>query len=126
MSIITYLICHKILHQTHSYVFTQQFIDQFHNNIPLNIIILNIFGIVKHFFRLLYKWGGIIVISYAPFYKTLIGKNITEYSLVFKQGFSPKILHRMKHGEAITTKTLDTLCFILNCEVSDVIEHIKE
>ncbi|UWG99309.1 helix-turn-helix domain-containing protein [Dehalobacter sp. DCM] len=32
----------------------------------------------------------------------------------------------MKHGKAITIKTLDTLCDILNCEVSDVIEHTKE
>ncbi|MBP3570362.1 MAG: helix-turn-helix domain-containing protein, partial [Clostridia bacterium] len=32
----------------------------------------------------------------------------------------------MKHGEAISTKTLDTLCYILDCGVSDIIEFIKE
>jgi len=66
------------------------------------------------------------MISYAPFYKTLLSKNITEYHLIYKQGFSSKIFHRMKHREAITTKTLDSLCFILDCEVSDIIEHVKE
>lgn len=66
------------------------------------------------------------MISYAPFYKTLIKKNITEYYLINKQGFSSKTLHRMKHGEAITTKTLETLCSILNCKVSDIIEYIEE
>ena len=66
------------------------------------------------------------MISYAPFYKTLLSKNITEYHLIFKQGVPSNILHRMKHGKAITTKTLDALCFILDCEISDVIEHIKE
>lgn len=30
-----------------------------------------------------------------------------------------------KKGLPITTKTLDTLCFILDCEVSDIIEHDK-
>ena len=66
------------------------------------------------------------MISYKPFYATLFNRGITEYQLIFKYGFSSNILHRMKHGKAITMKTLDTLCFILDCDVSDIIEHIKE
>ena len=31
----------------------------------------------------------------------------------------------MKHGEAITTKTLDVLCGILHCSVSDIIEYVS-
>ena len=66
------------------------------------------------------------MISYAPFYKTLLDKGITEYQLIFKHGFSANILHRMKHGAAISTKTLDTLCFILNCTVPDILEYVEE
>ncbi len=65
------------------------------------------------------------MISYKPFYDTLLRKNITEYHLIFKEGISANTLHRMKKGESITTKTLDTLCFILNCEVSDILYHDK-
>lgn len=65
------------------------------------------------------------MISYKPFYETLIKKNMTEYELIFKQGLSANTLHRMKMGKAITTKTLDTLCFILDCQVSDILEHDK-
>lgn len=65
------------------------------------------------------------MISYKPFYETLIKKNITEYNLIYKQGMSANTLYRMKKGEAITTKTLDELCQILDCEVSDIIEYIK-
>ena len=65
------------------------------------------------------------MISYNPFYKTLLEKNITEYQLIFKEGISANTLHRIKKGLPITTKTLDTLCFILDCEVSDIIEHDK-
>ena len=65
------------------------------------------------------------MISYGPFYKTLYEKNITEYQLIFKEGISANTLHRMEKGLPITTKTLDTLCFILDCEVSDIIEHDK-
>ena len=68
----------------------------------------------------------IIVISYAPLFKTLLSKNITEYHLIYKQGFSANTIHRIKHGKDISTKTLDSLCFALDCEVSDILEHIKE
>ena len=66
------------------------------------------------------------MISYAPFYKTMLSKGITEYQLIFKHGFSANILHRMKQGAPISTKTLDTLCFVLNCAVSDVLEYIED
>lgn len=64
------------------------------------------------------------MISYRPFYDTLIEKDITEYALIFKHGISANTLHRMKHGEAITTKTLDVLCEVLECAVSDILEYV--
>ncbi|MCL2086309.1 MAG: helix-turn-helix domain-containing protein [Oscillospiraceae bacterium] len=66
------------------------------------------------------------MISYEPFFKTLLTKGITEYHLIYKQGFSANTIHRIKHGKDINTKTLDALCFVLDCEVYDVIKHIKE
>ncbi|MBR2482167.1 MAG: helix-turn-helix domain-containing protein [Oscillospiraceae bacterium] len=66
------------------------------------------------------------MISYAPFYETLNKKNITESQLIFHHGFSANILHRMKHGKNITLKTLDTLCFILDCDVSDIITYKQD
>lgn len=65
------------------------------------------------------------MISYRPFYETLYKKNITEYALIFNHGIPANTIHRMKHGEAITTKTLDVLCNILDCPVSDIIEFVK-
>ncbi len=67
-----------------------------------------------------------ILISYEPFYETLFKKNITEYNLIYKQGISANILHRMKHGKGISTKTLDELCSVLDCEVEDIIKYKKE
>ena len=64
--------------------------------------------------------------SYRPFYETLLRKGITEYQLIYHQGMSANTLHWMKHGEAISTKTLDMLCFILDCTVSEVLEYIKD
>lgn len=66
------------------------------------------------------------MISYKPFYQTLCRMGLTEYYLIFKQGLSANTLHRIKHGQAISTKTLDTLCFILDCRVEDIIEYVKD
>ena len=66
------------------------------------------------------------MISYQPFYDTLLRKGITEYALIFKHGIPANTLHRMKHGQAITTNTLDTLCEILGCSVSEILEYRPE
>lgn len=66
------------------------------------------------------------MISYQPFYETLYRKQLTEYYLIFKQGFSANTLHRMKKGEAISTKTLDALCYALDCNVENIIQFVRE
>ncbi len=63
------------------------------------------------------------MISYDPLWKTLNRMNMSTYDLIYKHGISANTIHRMKHGEVITTKTLDDLCFILNCSVSDILEY---
>lgn len=66
------------------------------------------------------------MISYEPFYQTLLKKGVTEYNLIFKQGVDANTLHRMKHGKAITTRTLNVLCEILGCQVTDILEYIPD
>lgn len=66
------------------------------------------------------------MISYQPFYETLYRKQLTEYYLIFKQGFSANTLHRMKKGEAISTKTLDALCYALDCNVENIIQFVRK
>ena len=66
------------------------------------------------------------MISYRPFWNTLAARQLSTYDLIFKQGLSANTIHRIKHNEAITTKTLNELCFILQCSVSDVIEYLEE
>ncbi|CAN2924760.1 MULTISPECIES: helix-turn-helix domain-containing protein [Streptococcus] len=62
------------------------------------------------------------MISYKPFYNTLLEKDITEYYLIKIEGISANTLHRIKKGESITTKTIDKLCEVLECRVEDIIE----
>lgn len=65
------------------------------------------------------------MISYAPFYQTLLIKYVTEYQLFFKEGISSNTLHRMKKGLPITTKTPVTLYFILDCVVKEFLSMTK-
>lgn len=66
------------------------------------------------------------MISYKPLFEQLARKGITEYALIYKHGLSANTIHRLKHGMAISTKTLDTLCFILECEVQEILQYQRE
>ena len=44
------------------------------------------------------------MISYEPFYETLFKKGITEYNLIFKQGFSANTIHRIKKVKQLVRK----------------------
>ena len=63
------------------------------------------------------------MISYEPLWNTLNSKNMSTYDLIYRQGISANTIHRMKRGKDITTKTLNELCSILKCSVSDIIEY---
>ena len=65
------------------------------------------------------------MISYEPFFRTLKEKGISSYKLA-KMGFPMSNYHAIRRGKHISTQTLDALCNILDCEVSDVIEFRRE
>ena len=68
----------------------------------------------------------IIIISYAPLWKTLEKKNITQYQLIHKYNFSTGTLDALRKNKSVTLNTLHDLCSIIDCDISDVVEFIKE
>ena len=66
------------------------------------------------------------MISYKPFWDTLNKRDMSTYNLIYKFGLSANTIHRIKHGEAITTKTINELCSIMSCSVSEIIEYIED
>ncbi|MCI8526961.1 MAG: helix-turn-helix domain-containing protein [Oscillospiraceae bacterium] len=62
------------------------------------------------------------MISYEPLFKTMKQKNISSYELA-KRGFPRSTYYAIKHGKSITTNTVNQLCAILHCCVSDIIEY---
>lgn len=65
------------------------------------------------------------MISYAPLFRTMEKKGITSYRLM-KMGFSRSTYYAMKHGENISSHTINQLCRILQCNVSDILEYIDD
>lgn len=35
-------------------------------------------------------------------------------------------LQQIRHGELVSWKTLDTICTLLDCDVGDILEHVKD
>lgn len=65
------------------------------------------------------------MISYEPLFQTMKRKNISTYELE-KRGFSRSTYYAMKSGESVTLYTINKLCTILHCDVSDIIKFIEE
>ena len=66
------------------------------------------------------------MISYEPLWQTMKQRGITTYTLIKVHQFSKGTLDSLKQGRNISTATLNELCNILNCEVQDVLCHIKD
>lgn len=62
------------------------------------------------------------MISFQPLFKTMEKKGITSYAL-FKQGFSKATFYSIQKGNSISTNTVDQLCKLLSCTVSEIMEY---
>ena len=61
------------------------------------------------------------MITFEPFWETLKKKNISQYALIKEYGVSTGTLDALRQNRSITLNTLNDLCSILQCSVSDVI-----
>ena len=65
------------------------------------------------------------MIRYEPLFRTMKERNITAYRLG-KMGFPLSNYYAIKHGDHISTHTVDQLCRLLHCAVSDILEYVDE
>ena len=66
------------------------------------------------------------MISYAPLWKTLKAKGISQYKLIEEYGVDNAQLQRLRENAVVKTITIDRLCQILDCRVEDIMEYVKE
>ena len=66
------------------------------------------------------------MISYAPLWRTMKAQGATTYTLQVRGEISSSTIRRLKAGESVSTNTLDALCRILECELSEIVEYIPD
>lgn len=69
---------------------------------------------------------GIGMISYEPLWETMKRKKASTYTLQVKGEISSSTVRRLKANESVSTNTLDALCKILECEISDIIKFLPD
>lgn len=65
------------------------------------------------------------MIVYTPLWETMKQKGVTTYTLREKWNMSGSTVQRLKKNMSVSTNTLDDLCELLDCELSDVARHEK-
>lgn len=66
------------------------------------------------------------MIVYNKLWETMKNKNISQYQLIKKYGFSTGQLDRLRKNGNVNSYTLNTLCEILDCKLEDIAEYKKE
>lgn len=69
---------------------------------------------------------GVDLISYKPFLKLLIDRDVKKKELVEKLGFSWSTLARLNKDQYVSLEVIDKLCGYLNCQPSDLIEYVLD
>ena len=69
--------------------------------------------------------GGIKLFSYSPLWKKLIDLNINKTQLAEKTNITRATIAKMSKNKYVDMSTLDKICNELNCDIQDIVEHIK-
>ena len=65
------------------------------------------------------------MISYEPLFRTMKEKHISSYELA-KRGFPRSTYYAIKQGKSVTTNTINQLCTLLHCNVSEIMEYVED
>ena len=66
------------------------------------------------------------MITFDPLWKTMKKKRISQYKLINEYGISTGLLDRLRKNENIELATVNQLCEILDCKISDIAEYKKD
>lgn len=70
--------------------------------------------------------GGMFVIVYTPLWATLEKKGLSTYTLRFKYQISGSTVQRLRKNMSVSTNTLNDLCELLDCSLSDIAEYVED
>ena len=65
------------------------------------------------------------MIKYDPFWKYIKEHGISTYRLI-NEGINPDVIQRLRSKKNISIKTLNQLCTVLECKVTDILEYVPD
>lgn len=68
--------------------------------------------------------GRCSIIVYTPLWETLKKKGLSTYTLRVKFQISGSTVQRLRKNMSVSTNTLDDLCNLLDCSLSEIAEHV--
>lgn len=66
------------------------------------------------------------MIVYDKLWQTMKTKGISQYALIHKYGISTGQLDRLRKNSNTSSYTLNRLCEILDCSLSDIAEYVPD
>ncbi len=66
------------------------------------------------------------MIVFDPLWDTMKRKKISQYALIRDYSVSTGTLDALRKNRSVTLHTVNELCRILQCDVSDVIRYVPE
>ena len=63
------------------------------------------------------------MITYEPFWRMLEKSGESTYTLIYKHHISSSTIDRLRKNKPLNTTTLNDLCRILNCDISDIVRY---
>ena len=66
------------------------------------------------------------MIVYNKLWQTMKEKKISQYTLIKDYKIINGQLHRLRRNQHVSTYTLNRLCSILECRLSDIAEYIRD
>ena len=66
------------------------------------------------------------MIVFDKLWEVMKEKNTSQYKLINEYGISPAQITRLKRNENVKVSILNTMCNILDCDICEIIEFIKD
>ena len=65
------------------------------------------------------------MIIFKDILKKLSAAGWSTYRLLKERQLPNSVISRLRHGDTITTNTVDTICRLLHCQPNDIMEYIE-
>ena len=66
------------------------------------------------------------MIRFDRLWATMKKKGVSQYRLIKDYNFSTGLLDRLRKNDNVSTYTLNSLCRILDCTLSDIAEYVPD